>query len=395
MAEVGHTLVINPGSSTIKYVLFSEHGEQILSVTYDKRDDLCERHKDGATTVLALEAFQQTPQDLTQLLEEYYPTIDITRLAFRVVHGGFTLTKPCLVTPDVLHEIEMASSLAPLHNPVCLRLMNAWRQQWPSIDHYAVFDTAFHAQIPEHVSTYALPQDLREKTHIRRYGFHGISYASLCRQLKSKTVEMPKRIIACHLGSGASICAIKDGKSIDTSMGTTPLEGLIMSSRVGDIDPGSVLLLEDYLARTHADKGEDAQEFAHAELQEMLYKQSGLKGIAGTHDMRRILALQEEGDNNADLAIQMFCYHIQKYIGSYVAILGGCDALIFGGGIGVGSALIREKILTPLHHLGFALDATKNREAIAGQSVHSSLGIPTWVLDPKEAQEIFLEVQEL
>lgn len=393
-------LVVNPGSSTIKYVLFEE-GAAILEVTYDKEHDGCTRRVTSSGNEsrehLTTEEFLHTEKDMVALLEGMQLAADVSHLAFRVVHGGFSLTEVSLIDEGVLQKIREASSLAPLHNPVCIKLIEAWQGVWPTKNQYAVFDTAFHATIPEYIYTYALPKELRETSGIRRYGFHGISYASMVRQLTLQLGYTPKRIIACHLGSGASICAIKNGESFDTSMGTTPLEGLMMGTRVGDIDPGSVLLLEEFLAETtYADKGEDAQEEAHEAMEEILYKHSGLLGVAGTHDMREVLKRDLEGNTDATLALDMFCYHIQKYIGSYYAILGGCDAIIFGGGIGQGSAAVRARILEPLQHLGFVLDDAKNNASKVSSSIENQAESTAsiWIFDPEEARQIYAEVSK-
>jgi acetate kinase len=256
-----------------------------------------------------------------------------------------------LINKEVIETIERLISLAPLHNPANLLGIQVARKQAPNVPQVAVFDTAFHQSIPVPAFRYAIPQDLYETHHIRRYGFHGTSHyyvakqaaAILNRELKSL------HLISLHLGNGASAAAIKDGRSIDTSMGMTPLEGLIMGTRSGDIDPAIIFYLKRQTGLTRD------------EVESILNRQSGLKGICGVNDMRRIGELADGGDATARLAVDMYCYRIKKYIGAYCAVLGKLDAIIFTGGIGENAGFIRAGACQGLAHLGIEVDADQNK----------------------------------
>jgi len=256
-----------------------------------------------------------------------------------------------LIDASVTEAIENLIPLAPLHNPANLAGIKAVTLLYPALKQVAVFDTSFHQTIPKYAYMYALPYHLYSENKIRRYGFHGISHYYMLQAASSymKTSSSGLNLITFHLGNGDSVCAIQNGISIDTSMGFTPLEGLIMGTRSGDLDPEILLYLQKQ-------KGMSIDE-----IETLLNEESGLKGICKTSDMRDVVELAKEGDEKAHLAIEMFTYHAKKYLGSYVAILGRIDAIVFTGGIGEHSALIREKILHNLQHLGFKMDQKKNR----------------------------------
>jgi acetate kinase len=278
-------------------------------------------------------------------------TAELFGIGHRVVHGGEVFREPALINKEVIETIERLISLAPLHNPANLLGIQVARKQAPNVPQVAVFDTAFHQSIPVPAFRYAIPQDLYETHHIRRYGFHGTSHyyvakqaaAILNRELKSL------HLISLHLGNGASAAAIKDGRSIDTSMGMTPLEGLIMGTRSGDIDPAIIFYLKRQTGLTRD------------EVESILNRQSGLKGICGVNDMRRIGELADGGDATARLAVDMYCYRIKKYIGAYCAVLGKLDAIIFTGGIGENAGFIRAGACQGLAHLGIEVDADQNK----------------------------------
>ena len=277
---------------------------------------------------------------------------EITAVGHRVVHGGDRYNSPVLINDEVVEYIRQVGHLAPLHNPMHLKGIDILRDMLPDVPHVAVFDTAFHQTIPAIAHIYGLPYELYEKDRIRRYGFHGPShqYVALraaaylgrpCRELK---------IITCHLGEGGSICAIDHGRSIDTSMGLTPLEGLIMPARSGDIDPAIVT----YLQR---EKGMNYQE-----VEKYLNLESGLKGFSGvSEDVREVIAAANAGNRRAILAIQAYCYRIRKYIGAYFVALGGLDVLVFTAGVGEGSSGIRAMATQGLWHMGILIDEVKNR----------------------------------
>jgi acetate kinase len=285
---------------------------------------------------------------------------DIEAVGHRVVHGGEKLTEPVLITETVIEAIEDCIELAPLHNPHNLKGIEAAAAVFGSkFRQVAVFDTAFHHTLPEHVYLYAIPYQHYRRHRIRRYGFHGIShrYISYRYRVLMDVERDTVKIISIHLGNGCSACAISGGQSVDTSMGMTPLEGLVMGSRSGDIDAAAMF----YLAHKEG--------YTFDELESLLNKQSGLLGISGlTNDMRDLIAeAKEKDDRRAKLAIDLFCYRIIKYIGSYLAVLGGAQAVVFTGGIGENSAYIRERICSGLGFLGIELDHEKNHFMVGGK----------------------------
>jgi acetate kinase len=288
---------------------------------------------------------------------------EIEAVGHRVVHGGGLFTQPTLITSGVLDGIEGLNELAPLHNPAAVAGIRAALEVFgPDTPNYAVFDTAFHSTLPEHAYTYALPHDLAEKHKIRRYGFHGTAHEYMLLQYaQARGIPTSEaNIITLQLGNGCSAAAIKGGLSVDTSMGFTPLEGLVMGTRSGDIDPEIV----GYLA---AKEG-----VMVAEVEGWLNARSGLLGVSGrTSDMRDLLGLMES-DSRARLAVEVFCYRVRKYIGAYMAALGGADGLVFGGGIGENAPLIRARICEGLAWCGVELDGGRNATVVGKEGVVSS-----------------------
>jgi acetate kinase len=279
---------------------------------------------------------------------------EVSVVAHRVVHGGEKFTEGTLITDEVLAQIEALNSLAPLHNPVNVAGIREMRKLFPAVPHVAVFDTAFHHTLPAHAYLYGLPYELYEKKAVRRYGFHGTShhYVSLraAQFLKRRPNEL--RLVSCHLGNGSSLCAVDHGRSVDTTMGFTPAEGLIMGTRCGDVDAGVLAFLE----RT--------EKLTATQSEELLNKKSGLLGISGvSSDMREVLQAAEQGQARALLALKTYCYRVRKYIGAYVASMGGLDAVVFTGGIGQGSAEVRALALQGLECMGLRLDEERNRNA--------------------------------
>jgi acetate kinase len=279
---------------------------------------------------------------------------EVSVVAHRVVHGGEKFTEGTLITDEVLAQIEALNPLAPLHNPVNVAGIREMRKLFAAVPHVAVFDTAFHHTLPAHAYLYGLPYEQYEKNAVRRYGFHGTShnYVSLraAQFLKRRPNEL--RLVSCHLGNGSSLCAVDHGRSVDTTMGFTPVEGLLMGTRCGDLDPGVVT----YLQREQGLTG--------AEIDQMLNKKSGLLGISGiSSDMREILKAADSGEPRALLALKSYCYRVRKYIGAYVASMGGLDAVLFTGGIGQGSAEVRALALQGLSCMGLILDEQRNRDA--------------------------------
>ena len=279
---------------------------------------------------------------------------EVSVVAHRVVHGGEKFTEGTLITDEVLAQIEALNPLAPLHNPVNVAGIREMRRLFPAVPQVAVFDTAFHHTLPAYAYLYGLPYELYEKKGVRRYGFHGTShnYVALraAQFLKRRPNEL--RLVSCHLGNGSSLCAVDHGRSVDTTMGFTPTEGLIMGTRCGDVDAGVLGFLE----RT--------EKLSASQSEELLNKKSGLLGLSGiSSDMREILKAADEGNHRALLALKAYCYRVRKYIGAYVASMGGLDAVIFTGGIGQGSAEVRALALQGLECMGLTLDGQRNREA--------------------------------
>ncbi len=314
---------------------------------------------------------------------------DFTAIGHRVVHGGEKFRAATLIDDDVITAIEACCTLAPLHNPVALQAIRLSRQLWPTLPQVAVFDTAFHHTIPDFAYNYAIPAAWRQQG-VRRYGFHGTSHHYVATKA-AEALQRPLdelRLISCHLGNGASVCAISHGQSVDTSMGMTPLEGLVMGTRSGDVDPG----LFSFLAR---ELGLDA-----AAIEQQLNNASGLQALAGTHELPAIEARAVAGDTNAQLALRLYAYRVRKYIGAYAAAMGGLDAVIFTGGIGENSSDMRRRICERLEFIGLMLDEDRNRAAVladfAVAGIHSiDARVKVLVTRTNEQYMIACEVQQL
>lgn len=279
---------------------------------------------------------------------------EIDAVGHRVVHGGETFQGSCYLDDETIKGIEDCSDLAPLHNPANLKGIYAMRNLLPKVQQVGVFDTSFHQTMPDYSFMYALPYSLYKKYGIRRYGFHGTSHSYVSRracEILGLDYSTPK-IITCHLGNGASITAIRHGKSMDTSMGLTPVEGLIMGTRSGDVDAGVLTLIME------------KEEIDYSSLNTLLNKHSGVLGISGiSSDMREIESAATEGDDRSNLAIRMYNYRVKKYIGAYAAAMGGVDLLIFTGGVGENGCDARENICKGLDFIGIDFDKQKNNEA--------------------------------
>jgi acetate kinase len=357
-------LVVNCGSSSLQYQLFDIDGEyKLLAKGLAERIGIAGSnitHKPTGGSDVILE--KALPDHRAALLEIEKALVDpkygvindisqISGVGHRVVHGGEKFTRSILINENVLNAIRENAKLAPLHNPPNITGIEVCQQVMPDVPNVAVFDTAIHQTMPKKAYLYGLPIELYEKHGIRKYGFHGTSHGYVAHQaakLMGKPFEQTK-IITCHLGNGGSITAFDQGKSVDTSMGLTPLEGIIMGTRCGDLDPAVVLYLQETL-------GVSLQE-----TNDLLNKQSGLKGLCGKADMRDIVKLADQGDTKAHTAIEAFIYRIQKYIGAYIAVLNGVNAIVFTAGIGENSPYLREEILSKFAFLGVKLDPTKNR----------------------------------
>jgi acetate kinase len=297
----------------------------------------------------------------------------VVAVGHRVVHGGPNLYRPTMVDDSVLDELERDSAFAPLHNPPALQAMRAARRLLDRAPHVAVFDTGFHRNLPPVARTYAIPADLAARWAIRRYGAHGISCEYLAERL---AVLDPgrRRAILCHLGAGSSLTAIQDGRSVDTSMGLTPLEGLVMATRSGDLDPAIVLYLQEQAGLTTK------------EVALILERESGLKGLSGTTgDFRAVQDRVAAGDAAARLAFDLFAYRVRKYVGAYWAALTGLDAIVFAGGIGENSPTLRSAVVDPLSALGLHLDPNANVVGAPERRIsRADASVSIWVIPTRE-----------
>lgn len=346
-------LVINCGSSSIKYRLFdvktNDHNarpnyrllQKGLIEKIGQKGSAAANHRDGVR--LLIDKLLNAPEANLKSLAEIFA------IGHRVVHGGEAFKKPTVITDEVIVKIRECIGLAPLHNPANLAGIEACIELLPGVKQVAIFDTAFHQTLPAHAYIYGLPYEYYEKYNLRKFGFHGTSHLYVAHEA-AHILKKPLRklkLITCHLGNGCSIAAIKYGKSIDTSMGFTPLEGLVMGTRCGDIDPASVIFLAD------------KEKISLEEIDKILNYKSGLKGISGiSNDMREIKEAAKAGNVRAKLALEIFTYRIRKYIGSYIAALGGVDAIIFTAGIGENEKDIRTKVTHGLYNF---LDKKKTK----------------------------------
>jgi len=386
-------LVINSGSSSLKCQYFINResivdalieriGEEEANATLHYQQRTITQEKTVANHKEALQLLGRLFQ-LSGALEDFS---HLDAIGHRVVHGGKHFSLPAKIDKEVIKTIETLIPLAPLHNPANLEGIKAFHEAYPNIPQVAVFDTAFHQSIPEHAYRYAIPFQMEEALSIRRYGFHGTSHSYVAKKA-AKMLNRPLEelnLITLHLGNGASACAIQNGKSIDTSMGMTPLEGLVMGTRSGDLDPAILPYLERH--------GYDTES-----IDTLLNKESGLKGLCGTNDMREVISLAKEGNQQATLALEIFCYRIRKYIGAYAVALGTLDAIIFTGGIGEHAKKVRELVCKELHILGVKYDDAKN-EALGsdgGSFHHDESGVSLLVVPTDEELEIALQCEEV
>ena len=361
-------LIINSGSSSIKYQLLAIEKEEVLA------SGLVERIGE-AMGLLKCTLFPDSPHERKVAKEEpvanhnqgmlrvidllcdakegiIADTWEINGIGHRVVHGGEDFREPTLITDEVVAAIEKNIPLAPLHNPPNLDGIRVARQLFPNAPQVAVFDTAFHQSMPSRAFLYALPRELYEKYRVRRYGFHGTSHAFVaaeCAKMLGKELSACN-LITVHLGNGSSMTAIEKGKSVDTSLGMTPLEGLVMGTRCGDVDPALHLFL-------HQNLGLDLPA-----IDRMLNKESGLKGLCGMNDLRDIHRAVAAGDEWAERALDVLCYRNRKYLASFIAVLGQVDAIAFTAGIGENDAVVRAESLRGLENFGLVLDTLKNEE---------------------------------
>jgi acetate kinase len=359
--------VVNCGSSSIKYEVFRAADSVLLASGLVEKIGAADGHlrqrRRNADGTFDEHSYTRALSDhgdgfkLIEWANRKHGIIgresELLGIGHRVVHGGDVFSGPRMIDDEVIAAIRDLIPLAPLHNPANLLGIETARDRFPHVPQVAVFDTAFHHTLPPHASHYAVPYELYAEHHVRRYGFHGTSHCYVAKEaagyLGRPLSEL--NLITLHLGNGASAAAIRGGLSVDTSMGLTPLEGLIMGTRCGDIDPA----VHFYLMRQTG--------MTPDELEKVLESDSGLKGICGSNDMREIEDQAARGNERAGLAIDMFCYRIKKYVGAYRAVLGRLEAVVFTGGIGENSPLVRERVCGGLEHLGIALDAGRNTGA--------------------------------
>ena len=392
-------LVVNCGSSSVKYQLFGMPGTEVLAKGLVQRigdPNAALEQRAGGSKIQLAEPVADHRVALLKVVElltkgDNAPLTDVAEIGavgHRVVHGGEHFTETVLIDDQVVAAIEAHVTLAPLHNPPNLLGIHAARELLPAVPQVAVFDTAFHQTMPRHAYLYALPRQLYQEGRVRRYGFHGTSHryvtgrAAACLNRPTNQVNL----ITCHLGNGASIAAIENGRSVDTSMGLTPLEGLVMGTRCGDIDPAVIF----HLARV--------QQMSVDQIDRLLNKQSGLLGVSGqSNDVRELLRLAGTGNDDAALALELFCYRIKKYIGAYLAALGRLDAVVFTAGIGENAPFVRERSCAGLEPLGISVDPAKNQAAIGKEADLSAAGarIRVLVIPTDEERLIALDTYAL
>ncbi len=390
-------LVINCGSSSIKYRLFAMPAGDVLASGLVERigePQACHRYSNAGDRAqqsepLSVPDHREALAHILTALTAAGSVTDLSELGaigHRVVHGGELFRQPTRIDDEVIAQIRGLVPLAPLHNPAGLTGIEVSLRAAPGVPQVAVFDTAFHHSLPDYACHYALPRHFYSQYRVRRYGFHGISYSYVAGRAAG-LLQRPLQelnLIALHLGNGASATAIANGRSVDTSMGMTPLEGLVMGTRSGDIDPAIPFYLGRE-ARLSAD-----------EIENTLNRESGLKGLCGSNDMREVHRLADEGDPAAQLALEMVCHRLRKYIGAYAAVLGRVDGLVFTGGIGENDSCLRARTCDGLQILGIHLDADKNASPQGGdRAIHRDDNpVAVLVIPTNEELEIARQVAD-
>ncbi len=392
-------LVINAGSSSLKYQLIDMESEQVLA------KGNCERigiggvitHKTASDVKISYEkdfpTHTEAFKELVKLLSEGENRVvenvgEITAIGQRVVHGGEKFNQSVVIDDEVLKSIEEFSDLAPLHNPAAVLAIKAAKEVFGEVPQVAVFDTSFHATMPPKAYIFGIPYEYYEKYHVRRYGFHGTSHRYVSGRLFDISGQVKKensRVIVCHLGNGSSLSAVKNGKSVDTSMGFTPLDGFIMGTRSGGVDDSIITYLME------------KEQMSAQQINDMLNQKSGLLGISGvSSDKRDLTAAADAGNERAQLADEILCYQVSKFIGSYAAALGGVDAVAFTGGIGENDTSLREKVCEGLGFLGIEIDKQLNDKARGGAEMKVSSGkTEVWVIPTNEELLIARDTRDL
>jgi len=386
-------LVFNSGSSSLKFQLFDADGDVLNCIARGVVRDFgskasCHWEFNGrlGRTVIAAADHQEAAEYLLNRLANDTGSgasvLDtITAVGHRVVHGGSSFANPVLITDQSFGELEQLNALAPLHNPPALAVIRACQQRLPQVPAVAVFDTAFFCGLPDYVRTYALPKAWTERPQeIRRFGFHGLAHRFMVQRYRELHDSSPAhRVITMQLGYGCSVAAIENGRAIETSMGFTPLEGLIMATRPGDVDVGAILELIERDGKT-----------VH-ELSDGLNHQAGLLGLSGiSADMKNLLELEAQGHAGAALAVRAFCHRARKYLGAYLAVLGGADAIIFGGGIGEHLSEIRRRICSGMEWCGLNLDQSANAVTAGTENQISAPGSAVKILVIPVDEEILI-----
>ncbi len=385
-------LVINSGSSSLKYRLFDMAGERVLLDGVMQGIGAAEgrlHHRSRGVPVqeqvLRLADHDQAFALLARFLVQKQDAGGPDAVGHRIVHGGGRFWEAVRIDAEVLDALQALTPLAPLHNPPGLAGIRRCQALFPGVPQVAAFDTAFHHTLSPAAFRYAVPEAWYRDHGVRRYGFHGLSHAWLVRRAAAWLDKRPEQVnlITLHLGNGASACAVAGGRSVDTSMGMTPLEGLVMGSRSGDLDPAVVFHL---LRAGHTPEA----------VETALNRDSGLEGLCGSNDLRAIIARAEAGEAAANLALEIYCRRVRKYIGAYLALLGRVDALVFSGGVGENAAPVRARSCEGLEHLGIRLDESRNEAALEDEVVaihaqESSLKI--LVIRADEEREIARQVQ--
>ncbi len=358
----GRVLVLNCGSSSLKWqVVDPEAGDAVASGQVERI---------GQAGAADHEAALQEVLDGLEGGGDGLAGLGLVAVAHRVVHGGERFSGPVRIDDDVVADIRDLSRLAPLHNPAGVLGIEAARRRLGDLPHVAVFDTAFHRTLPPRAATYAVPREWREQHGVRRYGFHGTSYAHVSRAA-AELLGLPPdhaNLVVLHLGNGASATAVQGGRSVDTSMGLTPLEGLVMGTRSGDVDPA----LFGHLQRTAG--------LSADEVQDALQSRSGMRALAGDSDLREVHRRADAGDPEAALALDVYCHRVRRYVGAFMAVLGRTDAIVFTAGVGEHDAEVRRRALTGLEPLGIHLDEARNGAAGDGARAISADGSPVAVL---------------
>lgn len=353
-----NVLVVNAGSSSLKYQLINVETRDVLAKGACERIGLGESAFSHEADGRSIELKLAIPNHRTAIslvlgtvLKDSDGTRSVDAIGHRIVHGGTYFTDSCIVDDEVVRKIEEIAPLAPLHNYAAASVIESCREVLPNVPNVVSFDTSFHATIPEVAWRYALPDDLCERFNLRKYGFHGINHRYVAMTVDELTGGQAQKVVSCHLGNGSSLCAIRNGRAVDTTMGFTPLDGLMMGTRCGSIDPAAVTFIlenSDLTAR---------------EVDTIMNKKSGLLAVSGfTNDIRDLIDAAGAGNDRAALAIDMFCYSARKYLGAMWSVMGGVDTIVFTAGAGQNSPVIRAKTLEGLEGQGFVIDPAKNAE---------------------------------